>query len=382
MDATTTSVNGPREPRDPRYKSLTAWRGAACLLVVIFHSLFTGYGLAFPDGIGPLGGILEVLRRAWLGVPLFFVISGYCVTASADAARRRPNPGPSFFWRRFHRIYPPYWVWLAITALVVWLVESRSPGFFGAVFIPNPRHFTRWQWFGNTTLTESWRWHFTRGTESELIGPSWTLCYEEQFYATTGLALIFAGRFFFSTLALVTIIVIAGMILFPFGTLGWFMDGQWLMFGAGVLVYYALNYAPAKMAGWYGVPLGLGILCAVATPERLLTARVNEPNQSYLCAFCFALLLLGLRRWDNELARARLLRPLTYCGEMCYSMYLIHWPTVTVVGWGFGRLGLRNPFVILFLGVPCCLLVVIGVARLFHRLVERKFLNPGYSTSQ
>lgn len=368
-----------QKPRSPRYETLTAWRGMACLSIVIFHSVCTGYGLSFPNGVAGLGGVLAVVRRLWIGVPLFFVISGYCLAASADAARRQPKPGWEFFRRRFLRIYPPYWAWLAIAAFSVWLVECFCPGFFEQAFVPNPRSFTKWQWLGNLTLTESWLWHITRGVESELLSPSWTLCYEEQFYALVGLALIIARRFLFSALSLITVVVIAGLFLIPrtgVSTLGSFLDGKWLMFAAGILVYYALNYAPVWALGWFCVPLGFGVLCAAAAPEHLLVARVNEPNQSYFCAFCFALVLIGLHRWDAVLARASILRPLAFCGEMCYSLYLIHWPAVTVVSWGFDRLALRNQVAILCLGLPCCLLVSVGLARLFHRLIERKFWNP------
>jgi len=358
------------------------WRGIACLSVVIFHSIYAGYGLAFPDGPGWLSGVLEVVRRFWLGVPLFFVISGYCVIASADAARRLPKPGAKFFYRRFRRIYPPYWAWLAVAGLGVWLVESVHPGFFERVFVPNPRGFTMWQWLGNLTLTESWRWHITHGVEAELLSPSWTLCYEEQFYALTGLALALTRRFFFSALSLVTVAVIAGLFMFPLlgvSTLGLFLDGKWLMFAAGIVVYYALNYAPARAVAWFCVPLGFGALCAAAGPQQLLLPRINEPNQSYLCAFSFALLLLGLHRWDGQLAQARIVRPLAFCGERCYSLYLVHWPVVTVVSWAFNRLGLRQPVAILFLGVGCCLAVAVGLAHLFHCLIERRFWNPAYS---
>jgi peptidoglycan/LPS O-acetylase OafA/YrhL len=158
-------------------------------------------------------------------------------------------------------------------------------------------------------------------------------------------------------------------------TLGLFLDGRWLMFAAGVLVYYALNYAPERFAVWFGVPLGLGVLFAVAAPEHLLSDRINEPNQSYFTAFAFALALLGLHRWDGKLARARLLRPLVFCGEMCYSLYLIHWPVVTIVSWGVNHLGLRNPLAILAVGLSGCLAVALSVARVFHQWIERRFWN-------
>jgi peptidoglycan/LPS O-acetylase OafA/YrhL len=369
-------------PRAPRYETLTIWRGVACLFVVVFHSVSTGYGLSFPDGPGPLADVLAVVHRLWIGVPLFFVISGYCVTASADAARRRPNPGPLFFWRRFHRIYPPYWVWLGISALSIGWVEHIRPGFFERVFIPNSTTLTKWEWLGNLTLTETWRWHLTGGVENELLGPSWTLCYEEQFYALVGLALLFAPRFLFRVLALLTVGVIAGLFLFPLlgiGTMGFFLDGKWLMFAAGIAVYYALNYAPQRVGWLLGLLLGFGALCAVAAPEHLLVARVNEPNQSYLGAFAFALLLLVLQRWDAPLSRARLFRPLSFCGVMCYSLYLVHWPVVTLASWAFGKLRFRDPFAILLLGIPFCLTVAISLAYFFHKFVERRFWNPSYS---
>ena len=370
------------QPRAPRYDTLTAWRGVACLFVVVFHSACTGYGLGFPNGPGRLSGLFAVVQRLWIGVPLFFVISGYCVTASADAARQRPHPGRKFFWRRFHRIYPPYWAWLGVAGLCVWLVEHFAQGFFARVYVPNPRAFTPWQWLGNLTLTETWRWHLTGGVESALLSPSWTLCYEEQFYALVGLVLIFARRSFFGVLGLLTLTVLCGFLLLPelgVSTRGLFLDGKWLMFAAGVLVYYAVNYAPKRFHVWFSLPLGVGALCAFAAPQHLLEPRINEPNLSYFCAFLFALLLMALHHWDKQLAGSRWLRPLTFCGEMCYSLYLVHWPIVLMVGWAFGQLGFQNEFLIFFLGLACCLGVAIGLARLFHRLIERRFWNPTYA---
>jgi peptidoglycan/LPS O-acetylase OafA/YrhL len=362
-----------------RYESLTLWRGVACLLVIFYHSLFTGYGLAFPEGTGVLTGIVDFLRRAWVGVPLFFVISGYCVTASADAVRQYSRPGPNFFWRRFRRIYPPYWIWLGFVTLSVWGVESFvAPGFFEKAFLPNPQGLTGPQWFGNLTLTESWRWHFTGGVECALLSPSWTLCYEEQFYALVGLCLLFCRKYFFQALAGMTALVIGGLFLLPWlgvGTWGLFLDGKWLMFAAGILAYYVLNYAPRASLPWYCIPLGFGILVAAAEPSRLLEPRVNEPNQSYFVAFGFALAVIALRNSDARLLLAWFAPPLKFCGERCYSLYLVHWPVVTVVGWAFNQIGFRNPIAIFLLGLSSCLLVTVTLAWAFHWLVERRFLN-------
>jgi peptidoglycan/LPS O-acetylase OafA/YrhL len=81
-------------PRNPRYRSLDIWRGAACLMVVIFHASL--YGLP-ADSAGrqdldrATGLVAGVVSKLWLGVPLFFVISGYCIAVTSDSARRKPR---------------------------------------------------------------------------------------------------------------------------------------------------------------------------------------------------------------------------------------------------------------------------------------------------
>jgi peptidoglycan/LPS O-acetylase OafA/YrhL len=301
------------------------------------------------------------------------------VTASADASRDQPRPGLAFFCRRFRRIFPPYWLWLLVVAVAVVIVEFYvAPGFFATAFVPNPARFALPQWFGNLTLTESWRWNVTGGVESALLSPSWTLCYEEQFYALVGLCLIFCRRYFFQALACISVAVLIGMVLLPSAgvpTWGLFLDGKWLMFAAGVLAYYALNYVPSAKVPLYCIPIGLGVLAAVANPGNLLKPLVNEPNQSYLAAFVLSLVIIALRKWDERLLQSRLARPLRFCGERCYSIYLVHWPTVTVVSWAFNQLGVRKPFLVFFIGLPICVGAAVGLGWLFHRWVERRFLS-------
>lgn len=368
-----------------RYESLTIWRGLACLMVVIFHSIFNGYERAFQANAGNAAWILSVLNRFWIGVPIFFVISGYCIIASADAIRARPRAGRTFFWRRFRRIYPAYWCWLAAAVAAVWVTETfLHPGFFETTppgSIPSPQRLTWWQWFGNLTLTETWRWNYFGKTEAEFLGPSWTLCYEEQFYAVIGLTLLFAPRFLFAVPVFVTFVVIGGFFLFPwlgFNTWGLFLDGKWLMFAAGILVYYLVHYASPRQGAWLSLPLAVALLATLETPSRLLLPRINDLTQSCFVAFAFAGLLLYLHRWDDKLQRARLLRPLKYCGERCYSLYLVHWPVVMVVGRAFDLLGMQSFAAALFISLPVCLAVSIGSASLFHLLVERRFMNRGF----
>jgi peptidoglycan/LPS O-acetylase OafA/YrhL len=344
-----------------RYESLTLWRGLACLMVVVFHALIAGY----PHG-GPTGPLIDLLKMGWLGVPIFFVISGYCITASADNLRQNDHSAGEFFWRRFRRIYPPYWICVGVTLSMVAL--------FPTIFASSLSTFnslTGLQWLGNITLTESWIHNPFHGIQALVLSPAWTLCYEEQFYLVVGLLLLLCRRWFFLAVTILTGLVLVGLYVLPFNTDGTFLDGKWFMFAAGINAYYVLNYA-GKNRRWLLLLLVVGVMAAIADPVQLLRPGCNEPNKSYLVAFLFALVMIGIHKFDGVLLKCRALFPLRYCGEMCFSLYLVHWPVVMIVGrvWNYppGILGWTAVLV-----GSVFLTVMIG--RMFHLLVERHFLT-------
>src|SRR6266571_8747304 len=95
--------SNPGVPRNPRYRSLDFWRGVACLMVVVYHASF--YAQANLAGTDFVAGLTyKLISYMWIGVPIFFAISGYCITASSDSARRKPRAVQQYFWRRFRRI--------------------------------------------------------------------------------------------------------------------------------------------------------------------------------------------------------------------------------------------------------------------------------------
>ena len=190
------SPSAPAYPqiRSTRYPSLDVWRGLACLLIVVMHS-------TFPAQVGDMtlqklqhptaARIVFLIRQMWIGVPMFFVISGYCISATADSSRRKARATSHYFKRRIRRIFPPFWVALAVT-IALYSVANLFPSLAATPhdnfqFIPKPSALTAGQWAGNATLTETWRSHLGGGVESEYLNPSWTLCYEEQFYVVCGL---------------------------------------------------------------------------------------------------------------------------------------------------------------------------------------------------
>ena len=91
-------------------------------MVVLFHASKFGTDPFYLQGAKVNGGwsaVLSVVALMWIGVPMFFVISGYCISAAIDSSRLKGSSLTTYFKRRFRRIYPPYWI---VFALFVGLV--------------------------------------------------------------------------------------------------------------------------------------------------------------------------------------------------------------------------------------------------------------------
>src|SRR5439155_17508769 len=108
-------------------------------------------------GTHPAARLLRFgFAQLYLGVPLFFVISGYCISATVDSTRRKRQGPGQYFVRRFRRIFPPYWLFLGILALLT--VAATWGGWYdlltrGDCRIPPPESLAGPQWLGNLTLT-------------------------------------------------------------------------------------------------------------------------------------------------------------------------------------------------------------------------------------
>jgi peptidoglycan/LPS O-acetylase OafA/YrhL len=381
------------QPFTPRYLSLDIWRGLACLMIVALHSSFyVRYRSLSVETLeeNPLGSsLLFVVGRLGIGVNLFFVISGYCIAATADMTRRKNCGNAQYFKRRFRRIFPPYWIALLFTIAVV--SASWACGMPGMLTdaddsIPHPSMLTLRQWLGNLTLTETWFPNVVGDVGQLELGPAWSLCYEEQFYAVCGLLLLISPRRFF-TGALVATLLTVGVTALTFvcSTLsvqGFFFDGLWLLFATGVFVYYELNYAlGVRRHAMFGL-LALIFGCTVLLRYVFLRGSdwdVRNRAFEILVAVGFGLVLTLLHRWDKQIARCWLLRPLMFCGTICYSLYLIHWPITKLVSHVCFDLGVTSVWGTLAVTIPVATAASLGAAWVFHLLVERRFLNSAHT---
>ncbi len=374
-------------PRCPRYPSLDFWRGVACLMVIVFHSTYYIQAeVARTHGIGRL--FLVGLTYLWLGVPIFFVISGYCISAACDSMRRKEHSVRSYLWRRYRRIFPPFWACVALTVAVLSMsgnsalfTESTHRAFAKTLrpAFPQLASLSLSQWIGNLTLTESWR--HTLGGDSllYLLGQSWSLCYEEQFYIICGILLFVAPEKFFRNAAYVAAAVALGASVSPRNyTEGFFFDGHWLTFALGVLIYWTLNYASDQVRRSIERAAVLVSLTTVASlsirPIRIFILS-DIFRTELLCSLLFTAVLLYLSPLDAEIMRSHLLRPIRWAGVMCYSLYLCHWTVVKPISawcWHHGVTSLATSTLVT---LPLCLVASLAVSRLFYLGVERHFLN-------
>lgn len=356
-------------PRCPRYLSLDIWRGVACLFVILYHSVLV-YGASGSEGDGPItSAIIGFFHGLNVGVVLFFVISGYCIAAASDSARRHGSPVRRYFLRRFRRIYPPLWIVTAVAIAFFAAVDVLiSPGLLSSSPWPQlrPWWYSPSQWLGNLTLTETWRHYLGGASRGHFPGQAWTLCYEEQFYAVTG-ALLLVPRFLFRGAVVVTALTIVVMVashVWQFPIEGFFFDGNWLTFAAGMLVYFHINYCSRDQRRLSYAVLGMALV---------LAAWLDLPGG--VSAFGFAIALAVLQRHDVAIASSVLTKPLLWCGQMCYSLYLVHQLIVKAVSQSLYVAGIDSGVATLLITVPACVLASVAAGQIFYRLVERRFLN-------
>lgn len=150
-----------------RYAELDLFRFFAAFSVLVFHyqakyiESYNGYSIQ-------AAYLYEFTKFGYLGIDLFFIISGFVIFASTFE-----RTGFQFAVSRITRLYPTFWVCCSITVLIVLLLESKE------------NHSTLTQWLANLTLFNT---HL--GVEN-IDGIYWTLGIEIKFYFCIFLLLIF-----------------------------------------------------------------------------------------------------------------------------------------------------------------------------------------------
>ncbi len=147
-----TAVNPNRE----HYPALDGLRGIAILLVVFFHNF----------------GFIDYFYFGWLGVDLFFVLSGFLITEILLKSLGNPGFLSNFFIRRMLRIFPLYYLFLIIFLLVLPSVSSLKESM---------NYYANNQWWFWLYI-QNWLYVINPPESNNLLLHLWSLAVEEQFY--------------------------------------------------------------------------------------------------------------------------------------------------------------------------------------------------------
>jgi peptidoglycan/LPS O-acetylase OafA/YrhL len=150
--------------------ALDGLRGIAIILVMLHH--FTYYRPV--DGIDAHIG--SVLSFFWIGVDLFFVLSGFLITGILLDSRGRERYFVSFYARRTLRIFPLYYLVLFVAFVVLPLFPETHMMLLGYDQpVALPPQWPYWLYLTNFSIAE-------RGWGHGWVDVAWSLAIEEQFY--------------------------------------------------------------------------------------------------------------------------------------------------------------------------------------------------------
>ena len=350
-DSDAAPASGARPRRQP---ALDGLRGLAIGAVVWHHSL----PAALP---GPLG-------RGYLGVPLFFALSGFLITRLLLAERQATGEiSLGRFWlRRSLRIFPLYYVVLAGFVLRVALLEPNDA----------TRHFFASLPF-YASYTSNWLVDFDV-PHAVWFGFGWSLATEEQFYLWWPPLLRLAERIgpWLAPLALLALLGLDQ--LAEHGALAaWVPEGSvWARVATSASAAMALGALLALLLGHprWRVPAARLLGARHATPLAMLAvgALICEPvGPPLLLDLALATLVATTARARGRgiVERVLMLPPLAHVGRVSYGIYLFHVPLIGLVVRVFP--GLRAQPGPLFV---CALALGTAAASLSYRLLEAPLL--------
>ncbi|MCB1545190.1 MAG: acyltransferase [Rhodoblastus sp.] len=364
-----------------RVRNIDILRGIAILGVVQLHAFSQTGAYAF---LGAPDAALKFASIGWAGVDLFFVLSAYLLTGNLLRHRDAPGLALSFYKRRALRILPLYWTVLIVGSLlgIIWDI---SGGIANSFLFGNQHPL--WVYL---VFAQNWIDGWTGARAAMFLAPTWSLAVEEHLYLLLPLFVPRLGLRGLCALA------VAWIVTAPFIRYGLASDVRpwaayvWTIarldaFGIGIIAAVWMSKRPETIRALPPRPFALAaaafwaLLSRIAPePQTGLLASAIAPTIAAAAAACALVAGLAAAGRPSAAPAGRLARALAWCGEHCFSLYLLHLPLIAA------------PF--LFAGAPQVapnvmnsvegvLLTLIGVGATFglaglaYRWIEKPYMD-------
>lgn len=352
-----------------RFEFLDALRGVAILMVVLLH--FTERGTSSDDQLIH-ACVWPVLQHGYLGVQLFFVVSGYCISAALYNALDRSQTSLQFLKRRAWRIFPPYWASMLLVVLLG-LITMSLLGTPRATVFP----LAVWEWAANLLLVQG----PLKAHDANLV--YWSLSIEIQFYLVMAIGMLFGKRWTEIWVVILSIVSMALLTTHAVSLTGWVLN-YWLEFACGIAAFYWITGCHRYTATPW-LLTGAAFLTGMGNlmEHELLLAPAGRFNLGVKLLFCLATtaLLVRTQPFDEKLMARRACRWLAAAGTISYSLYLTHVPIGTrVFNLGARLTGLSGLRWLLYFTIAMAAAITFGA--LFFHFCERPWLNSRRQPSE
>ncbi len=338
----------------PRYRpDIDGLRAIAVLGVVFFH-------------VGA-----KTFSGGYIGVDVFFVISGFLITRLInDGIVRGDFSFSNFYLRRARRLFPALFFTLVATlsvASVIFLPQDLER--FGGALLHSILSVSNFYFWGESG-------YFDTDAHLKPLLHTWSLSVEEQFYfvwPTMLSMLVLRGG---KKITQAFIVISGGISLYlsvlwvdidPSGAF-YLLPFRVFEFAFGAIMVWLVNFQPRNQL--YLEPILVIGLVLVLFPMVSYTSDTVFPGLNAVVP-CFGTALLiysGMAKYAGRLLSNR---PTVAIGMISYSLYLIHWPIIVFFEYYFHR----NKFG--FVGISAIVTAAILCATVMYFFVEKPFRRPG-----
>lgn len=287
----------------PHFAELDGLRGLAALAVFVYHFF----------NLTPHAPIFQFASLGYLGVQVFFVLSGFLITSLLLIDRREPSMIRNFYWKRILRIWPALLLYLC--AAFTLAGASSQYVLLSILFIANFEGL-----FGKTFQ----------------FGPTWTLAIEEQFYLLwpqvirrfkVNTIFLMSGGIYALSVGLRTLVPIFrhDAIAMPYTpyqcdglALGSMLACQWF-------AQNRLKTPARRLARFFNGPVSLLLWCGLLIVDvAIRRSNLNVSIQMTLATFfAYRLMALIVLKRDYRLQWLGW-NPLVFLGSISYGFYLYH----------------------------------------------------------